>query len=63
MSNRLNFRLLQYQKETMTNKWQSMGLSVMNTTDATLKTQNEMGECLTQHINAVLFAMTCQIFF
>ena len=37
-----------------------MQLSPMNTTDVTLKTQNEIGGGLTQQINAVLFAMACQ---
>ena len=44
-------------KTTKTNKWQGMQLSPMNTTDVTLKTQNEIGGCLTQQINAVLFAI------
>ena len=35
----------------------------MNTTDATLKTPNEMEACQTQQINAVLFAMACQSLF
>ena len=37
-------------KTPKTNKWQSMQLSPMNTTDVTLKTQNEIGKCRTQHI-------------
>ena len=32
------------------NKWQGMQLSPMNTTDVTLKTQNEIGGCGTQQI-------------
>ena len=38
----------------------SLQLSPMNTIDVTLKTQNEIGSCLTEQINAVLFAMACQ---
>ena len=40
----------------------SLQPSPMNTIDVTLKTQNEIGGCLTEQINAVLFAMTCQVF-
>ena len=40
-----------------------MQLSSMNTTDVTLKTQNDIGGRLTQQINAVLFAMACQSLF
>ena len=32
----------------------------MKTADVTLKTQNEIGGCLTQQINALLFVMACQ---
>ena len=35
-------------------------LQPMNTIDVTLKIQNEIGSCLTEQINAVLFAMACQ---
>ena len=38
----------------------SLQLSHMNTIDVTLKTQNEIGGCLTEQINAELFAMACQ---
>ena len=38
----------------------SLQLSPMNTIDVTLKTQNEIGGCLKEHINVVLFAMACQ---
>ena len=38
----------------------SLQLSLMNTIDVTLKTQNEVGGCLTEQINAALFAMACQ---
>ena len=38
----------------------SLQLSPLNTIDVTLKTQNEIGRCLTEQINAVLFAMACQ---
>ena len=38
----------------------SLQLSPLNTIDVTLKTQNEIGGCLTEHINAVLFVMACQ---
>ena len=38
----------------------SLQLSPLNTIDVTLKTQNEIGGCLTEQINAVLFAMACQ---
>ena len=37
-----------------------MQLSPMRTADETLKTQNEIGGCLTQQINASLFVMACQ---
>ena len=33
----------------------SLQLSPLNTIDVTLKTQNEIGGCLTEQINAVLF--------
>ena len=38
----------------------SLQLSPMNTIDVTLKTQSEIGGCLTEQINVVLFAMACQ---
>ena len=38
----------------------SLQLSPLNTIDVTLKTQNEIGGCFTEQINAVLFAMACQ---
>ena len=60
MSNRLWFRLLRYQKDSKDKQMASLQLSPMNTIDVTLKTQNEIGGCLTEHINAVLFAMACQ---
>ena len=63
MSNRLLLGYYGIKKTTKTNKWQGMQLSPMNTTDVTLKTQNEIGGCLTQQINAVLFAMACQSLF
>ena len=47
-------------KTTKTYKSQGMQLSPMKTTDVTLKTQNEIGGCLTQQINALLFVMPCQ---
>ena len=37
-------------KTPRTNKWQGMQLSPMNTTDVTLKTQNEIGGCGAQQI-------------
>ena len=33
----------------------SLQLSPISTIDVTLKTQNEIGECMTEQINAVLF--------
>ena len=47
-------------KTTKTYKSQGMQLSPMKTADVTLKTQNEIGGCLTQQINALLFVMACQ---
>ena len=47
-------------KTTKTYKSQGMQLSPMTTADVTLKTQNEIGGCLTQQINALLFVMACQ---
>ena len=47
-------------KTTKTYKSQGMQLSPMKTANVTLKTQNEIGGCLTQQINAVLFVMACQ---
>ena len=47
-------------KTTKTYKSQGMQLSLMKTADVTLKTQNEIGGCLTQQINALLFVMACQ---
>ena len=38
-------------KTTKTYKLQGMQLSPMKTADVTLKTQNEIGGCLTQQIN------------
>ena len=38
----------------------SMQLNPMNTTDVTLKTQNEIGGYLTEQISAALFAIACQ---
>ena len=38
----------------------SLQLRPLNTIDVTLKTQNEIDGCLTEQINAVLFAMACQ---
>ena len=60
MSNRLYFRLLRYQKDNKDKQMASLQLSPMNTIDVTLKTQNEIGGCLAEQINAVLFAMACQ---
>ena len=48
------------EKTTKTNKSQGMQLSPMKRADVTLKTQNEIGGCLTQQINAILFFMACQ---
>ena len=51
-------------KTTKTYKLQDMQLSpIMKTADAILKTQNEIGGCLTQQINALLFVMACQSLF
>ena len=50
-------------KTTKTYKLQGMQLSPMKTADVTLKTQNEIGGCLTQQINALLFVMVCQSLF
>ena len=50
-------------KTTKTYKSQGMQLSHMKTADVTLKTQNEIGGCLTQQINALLFVMACQSLF
>ena len=50
-------------KTTKTYKSQGMHLSPMKTADVTLKTQNEISGCLTQHINALLFVMACQSLF
>ena len=50
-------------KTTKTYKSQGMQLSPMKTADVTLKTQNEIGGCLTQQINALLFVMVCQSLF
>ena len=47
-------------KTTKTYKSQGMQLSPMKTVDVTLKTHNEIGGCLTQQINALLFVMACQ---
>ena len=49
-------------KTTKTYKSQGMQLSPMKTADVTLKTQNEIGGCLTQQINALLFVM-CTMFY
>ena len=49
-------------KTTKTYKSQGMQLSPMKTADVTLKTQTEIGGCLTQQINALLFVMACQSF-
>ena len=38
----------------------SLQLRPLNTIDVTLKTQNEIGGCLTEQINAALFAMACE---
>ena len=35
----------------------------MKTADVTLKTQNKIGGCLTQQINALLYVMACQSLF
>ena len=50
-------------KTTKTYKSQGIQLSPMKTADVTLKTQNEIGGCLTQQINAQLFVMACQSLF
>ena len=50
-------------KTTKTYKSQGMQLSPMKTADVTLKTQNEIGGCLTQQINALLFVKACQSLF
>ena len=47
-------------KTTKTYKSQGMQLSPIKTADVILKTQNEIGGCLTQQINALLFVMACQ---
>ena len=52
--------LLRYQKDNKDKQMASLQLSPLNTIDVTLKTQNEIGGCLTEQINAVLFAMACQ---
>ena len=50
-------------KTTKTYKSQGMQLSPMKIADVTLKTHNEIGWCLTQQINALLFVMACQSLF
>ena len=60
MSNRLQFMLLRYQKDNKDKQMASLQLSPLNTIDVTLKTQNEIGGCLKEQINAVLFVMACQ---
>ena len=52
--------LLRYQKDNKDKQMASLQLRPLNTIDVTLKTQNEIGGCLTEQINAVLFAMACQ---
>ena len=52
--------LLRYQKDNKDKQMASLQLSPLNTIDVTLKTQNEIGGCLTEQINAVLFVMACQ---
>ena len=47
-------------KTTKTHKSQDMQLGPMKTADVILKTQIEIGGCLTQQINALLFVMACQ---
>ena len=60
MSNRLSLGYYGIKKTTKTYKSQGMQLSPMKTADVTLKTQNEIGGCLTQQIYTPLFVMACQ---